>query len=101
MTGELRMVKDLLGNDLAKGDLVEIHHLVGPTIIAKIVQISEGGVAIPPQSLPMNVPKGAIVLAGGNLKVLVEVNITFDPTKPINILKIFDPNKDLSSAGAA
>lgn len=74
------MVKDAMGNDLAKGDMIHIPMTVNP--IGRIVTIDEGGLVIAGSH------KGPVNMSAGNLKVLIEVTINFNPTQPINVFKL-------------
>lgn len=86
------MVKDAVNNDLLEGD----HVVVGaaalpPHFIAKIIKISEGGLAVPTGK------GGQQAIAGGTLQLQMDFALMFNPTQNINVVKVVTPVK-ISSA---
>jgi predicted DNA-binding antitoxin AbrB/MazE fold protein len=77
-------VKDAMGNDLAKGDMV---HIPIPFIpVGRIVTMDEGGLVIGTFK-----PGQPVNLSAGTMKVLIEVNINFNPTQNLNVFKLAKP----------
>ena len=81
------MTRDVLGNDLCKGDKIVVHpDMIPKLMIVEILQISEGGLVIP--NTPPGVPKGVQVLQGGTIKIRCEWDISFNPTMPISVIRV-------------
>lgn len=82
------MPKDMLGNDLKVGDMISMNEIlrnINQPIVGRISAISEGGLAV----AVVGAPKGAI--QAGTLKVIIESNLNFNPTQPLNVLKAAKP----------
>lgn len=80
------MVKDALGNDLNIGDVISLSSKAVPDLfVCKITGIQEGGLAIPTGV------GGQQAIAGGMLRVVMDIAISFNPTQAINCVKVVTP----------
>ncbi len=77
------MPKDIFGKELMVGDMIILHPDITPKLInAKITEVQGGGIAIPTGI------GGQKAMSAGQIKAFLEITINFNPTLPINVIKI-------------